>query len=206
MVPTGELITIGHEIHEINESSHGIKDFNGRTYEKLPSGTDSINIPDWGYDDAGHIIEKHDRYYILPYGFKKVGIKNTTATLSEGVWSTALDSNATEIIADNSQDIVNVETDEWINIATTDEENNDKLVFAHKYPYKEENTAFSSNLNNPLSNTINLETVVLDKVGHVKHTNVETVTLPYGFKTITGNGGSLVADSTQATAALSGDT
>jgi len=42
----GELITIGHEIHEINEDSNGISDFNGGTYEELPSGTDSINIPD----------------------------------------------------------------------------------------------------------------------------------------------------------------
>ena len=201
----GELITIGHEIHEINEDPNGITDLNGVNVETLPTGTDVINIPDWDYDDAGHIIEKHNHHYMLPYGFKKVGVKNTTAALSEGVWNTTLDSDAVEIIADNSQDIVNIETDEWINIATTDAEGNDKLVFTHRYPYQERNTTSLSNLNSPLSNTINLETVVLDDAGHVKHVNTETVTLPYGFKTITGNNGSLVADNTQDTVALSGD-
>ena len=201
----GELITIGHEIHEINEDPNGITDLNGANVETLPTGTDVINIPDWDYDDAGHIIEKHNHHYMLPYGFKKVGVKNTTAALSEGVWNTTLDSDAVEIIADNSQDIVNIETDEWINIATTDAEGNDKLVFTHRYPYQERNTTSLSNLNSPLSNTINLETVVLDDAGHVKHVNTETVTLPYGFKTITGNNGSLVADNTQDTIALSGD-
>ena len=200
---TNDGFTISHEVHSIN-----ISDSIGTNINDFVDGhiNDTINIPDWDYDNAGHIIEKHNHEYILPYGFKKVGVKNTTAALSEGVWNTTLDSDAAEITADNSQDIVNVEADEWINITTTEVENNDKLVFTHRYPYREENTTSSSNLNNPLSNTINLETVVLDSVGHVKHVNTETVTLPYGFKTITGNNGSLVADNTQDTVVFSGDT
>lgn len=111
----GELITIGHEIHEINEDSNGISDFNGGTYEELPSGTDSINIPDWLYDDAGHIIEKHDHHYMLPYGYKSFTDSEATAGIST---------------ASNSQDTFVFEGDNWIKPVVT----NDKLKINHISP------------------------------------------------------------------------
>lgn len=61
-------------------------------------------------------------------------------------------------------------------------------------------------LNGSTGDSISLYTPIIDSKGHVIGKNTETVTLPYGFKTITGNNGSLVADNTQDTAAFSGDT
>ena len=79
-------------------------------------------------------------------------------------------------------------------------------------------------LNAAHGNTISLYTPIIDSMGHVVGKNTETVTLPYGFKTITTNGrntdtnatygnttslsaqANLVADNTQDTLAIdSGD-
>lgn len=84
--------------------------------------------------------------------------------------------------------------------------------------------ANGNGLNAAHGNTINLYTPIVDSMGHVVGKNTETVTLPYGFKTITTNGRStdndatygnktalaaqsnLVADNTQDTLAIdSGD-
>lgn len=84
--------------------------------------------------------------------------------------------------------------------------------------------ANGNGLNAAHGNTISLYTPIVDSMGHVVGKNTETVTLPYGFKTITTNGRStdndatygnktalaaqaiLVADNTQDTLAInSGD-
>ena len=84
--------------------------------------------------------------------------------------------------------------------------------------------ANGNGLNAAHGNTISLYTPIVDSMGHVVGKNTETVTLPYGFKTITTNGRStdndatygnktalaaqsnLIADNTQDTLAIdSGD-
>lgn len=84
--------------------------------------------------------------------------------------------------------------------------------------------ANGNGLNAAHGNTISLYTPIVDSMGHIVGKNTETVTLPYGFKTITTNGrstdndttygnktalaaqASLVADNTQDTLAIdSGD-
>lgn len=84
--------------------------------------------------------------------------------------------------------------------------------------------ANGNGLNAAHGNTISLYTPIVDSMGHVVGKNTETVTLPYGFKTITTNGrntdtnaaygnttslsaqANLVADNTQDTLAIdSGD-
>lgn len=84
--------------------------------------------------------------------------------------------------------------------------------------------ANGNGLNAAHGNTISLYTPIVDSMGHVVGKNTETVTLPYGFKTITTNGrntdndatygnktalaaqSNLVADNTQDTLAIdSGD-
>ena len=67
-------------------------------------------------------------------------------------------------------------------------------------------------LNNSSDDTLKLYTPIVDNMGHVVGNNTETVTLPYGFKSITTNGrvsnnnttdvavqSNIVADNTQDT-------
>lgn len=54
--------------------------------------------------------------------------------------------------------------------------------------YNEEYLQFKTNFDNTNKNTLKLYTPYVDKAGHVVGENIETVTLPYGFKTIATNG------------------
>ena len=76
----------------------------------------------------------------------------------------------------------------------------------------DKNTANGTGLNVGIGDTLSLYTPIVDNMGHVVAKNIETVTLPYGFKTITTNGrasnnnttalgtqNDIVADNTQDT-------
>lgn len=70
------------------------------------------------------------------------------------------------------------------------------------------NTSSGNGLNNGKTNSIDLYTPIVDAAGHVVGKNTETVTLPYGFKTISTNGSSTTADddlSGDATASVVAD-
>ena len=112
--------------------------------------------------------------------------------------------------------------------------NNQAFKLTHAEAHKQADTtttadkntdgANGNGLNAAHGNTISLYTPIVDSMGHVVGKNTETVTLPYGFKTITTNGrntdtnatygnttslsaqANLVADNTQDTLAIdSGD-
>ena len=113
----------------------------------------------------------------------------------------------------------------WIKI-TNSIGNNHKphIKLEHQLLHTENDTATTGNknadrgagtyagLNNTTGDTLSLYTPIVDSMGHVIGKNTETVTLPYGFKTITTNGrasnnnttelgtqNDIVADNTQDT-------
>ena len=72
----------------------------------------------------------------------------------------------------------------------------------------DKNTANGTGLNVGIGDTLQLYTPIVDSMGHVIGRNTETVTLPYGFKTISTNGSSTTADddlSGDATASVVAD-
>lgn len=90
---TNDKIEFAHEIHDIDTTANDSIDLNDENMGKLDSldwtaegfkqyrdmktlGVDSntLVIPDWSYDNAGHIINKKSRKYILPYSFKKIAV------------------------------------------------------------------------------------------------------------------------------------
>lgn len=112
--------------------------------------------------------------------------------------------------------------------------NNQAFKLTHAEAHKQADTTTTADkntdgingngLNAAHGNTISLYTPIVDSMGHIVGKNTETVTLPYGFKTITTNGrntdtnatygnttslaaqSNLVADNTQDTLAIdSGD-
>lgn len=103
--------------------------------------------------------------------------------------------------------------DAWIDIKLDPTKNHVGLDIGHHDAYTVQDTTSSSNVNGN-GDTINLDTPLVDRKGHVIGKNTETVTLPYGYKTITvsansnavidalGAAGSSTATSTQDTLTL----
>ena len=102
---------------------------------------------------------------------------------------------------------------QWLTVNVDGKPTKPIVSLRHNYqPVKD--TTSNSDMNNPKKDTIKLYTPIVDPKGHVVGHNDETVTLPYGFKTITTNGrsgtasgdntgnpstSSVIADNTQDT-------
>ena len=84
--------------------------------------------------------------------------------------------------------------DQWLTLYINDNPSKPQITIRHNFqPVK--NTISSSDKNNSITpNQIDLYTPIVDKMGHVVGKNTETVTLPYGFKTIKTNGRSTSVD------------
>lgn len=87
---------------------------------------------------------------------------------------------------------------QWLTLYINDNPSEPKLILRHNFQPVED-TSNASNLNDANTNTINLYTPIVDKMGHVVGKNTKTVTLPYGFKKVISNGrGNSVAINTGA--------
>ena len=82
---------------------------------------------------------------------------------------------STESEADNE--------DMWIDIDTVDDYQNPKIIVKHNFTKVKDTTSTSDN-NEDSKDTIDLYAPIVDIKGHVVGHNTETVTLPYGFKSI----------------------
>jgi hypothetical protein len=81
---------------------------------------------------------------------------------------------------------------QWLTVNVDGKPTKPIVSLRHNYqPVKD--TFFNTDMNNPKKDTIKLYTPIVDPKGHVVGHNDETVTLPYGFKTITTNGRSNTA-------------
>ena len=97
----------------------------------------------------------------MPFGYGKiVGDKGNTAATA-------------------TFDTVTFGSDEWLT-ATVSE---DKVVYSHDYPAMKDDTTSTLDLNGNRDYIV-LETLTHDEKGHIVNVNKETVTLPYGYKTI----------------------
>ena len=146
-------------------------------------------------DDMGHVVANDTETIQLPNGFKTI--------LAGG----------SEAIAENSKDLFEVTTDEWFQTkAFMNENGNPSVHFNHEYPKKVPDATSSSNLNESgdiIVDTITLETIGVDDKGHVTHKEIETITLPYGYKTfkdaLDNNANKSSAKNTQDEFAIIGD-
>lgn len=73
--------------------------------------------------------------------------------------------------------------DMWIDIDTDDDYRDPKLTIKHNFTAVHDTTS-TSNMNTPAVDKIDLYTPIVDATGHVVGKNTETVTLPFGFKTL----------------------
>jgi hypothetical protein len=71
----------------------------------------------------------------------------------------------------------------WIKMEIDDSYKEPKIFITHNFTKAQDTTSTSDN-NINASDEINLYTPIVDNKGHVIGHNTETVTLPYGFKSI----------------------
>ena len=76
---------------------------------------------------------------------------------------------------------------QWIQLTCDSTLNNSNIFIGHNFQSVPD-TITSSNNNTSKSDTISLYTPIVDAKGHVVGKNTETITLPFGFKTIATNG------------------
>ena len=116
-------------------------------------------------------------------------------------YSTKQDFSAINYGKDGAVEIESTEADAngedcWIDIDSDDDFRGPSLTIKHNFT-KVKDTTTTSDLNTPLKNTVDLYTPIVDNKGHVVGKNIETVTLPFGFKTLTATN-SAEATATQA--------
>jgi hypothetical protein len=100
--------------------------------------------------------------------------------------------------------IANDKDDAWIRTDVNSDNGTNSISIHHTFT-KAEDTFSDSNVNDNKEDTINLYTPIVDAAGHVVGKNIEIVTLPYGYKTFSGNSGTTSANSTQAAMTVTGD-
>ena len=123
-------------------------------------------------------------------------------------YSTKQDFSAINYGKDGAVKIESTEADAngedcWIDIDSDDDFRGPSLTIKHNFT-KVKDTTTTRNLNTPLKNTVDLYAPIVDNKGHVVGKNIETVTLPFGFKTLTA-ANSAEATATQANPATNKD-
>lgn len=193
-----DKLTIAHEIHAIPTDSHGTTNANK---ESDAANEDNINIPDWEYDKAGHIIEKHDHFYTLPFGFKTITTNGTTKVV------TNMDTATEFIVADTTQDTLAINSfNRWIRLANS--ANADSVTIAHEVnpiPVESNGTTNANTEAGAIDeNNINIPDWSFDEAGHITGKHDHHYTLPFGFKTIKTNGRSTeIAENASGTPVIS---
>lgn len=171
-----DTITIRHDVHNTSSTN------NTTDWTKTEANT-TIPAVTCVYDEAGHYVSHHTENYKLPFGYGKIKGDNSTSTAATATY-----------------DELTFASDEWLTATVA----KDKVTYSHDYPKKVDDTTSTSDVNGN-GDTIVLETLERDDKGHVIKVNQNTVTLPYGYKTFTGDSGTSSANSTQDTMSVTGD-
>ena len=178
-------IKIAHELHEItkNITTADTDDLNNQKNDQVQN---TVNIPDWSFDNAGHITHKSDRIYTLPYGYKTFTVSNSDTVGPHSVGNGAL-------AARNTRDNLTFVTENnWIALeAVADNEAGNKIYIGHKtngnsfgktYYAKgiepPENDAYKQEPK--FGETANILNVIVDNAGHVTGFGTNTIKIPTG--------------------------
>lgn len=177
---TNDKVELAHEIHSITTTSNGTSNANS---EDGATDENNINIPDWKYDNAGHITEKRDHYYTLPFGFKTIQTANSSgsgeAPAAKNTSST-YNTNTTAHVADTTQDTLKfAATNKWITMQA--DTSDDVVKFGHvlspETTKEHKSTDTSVATFGDSFNVLNFDT---DEAGHITRVGQTTITTPAG--------------------------
>lgn len=174
MNANADTLTLAHEVNAITTADKATTDLN--------NGTNTITIQDTVYDAAGHVTANQNHTYTLPYGFK------TIVPAAQSTAVTNPTTNTTPIIADNTQDTLNVaSTNKWIGISGSD--TNDTLSIGHEVHSFESgaaNTKYGLEADTSINdlnedNTFEVPVFKFDEAGHITMAETHTITIPENF-------------------------
>lgn len=178
-----------------------------KTVADLDNGNSFI-IPNFKFDEAGHIISAENQTISLPENFTKV-----TTTVATGTANSTAGTAGT-IEADTLTDTLTLaEGNKWINIIA--DATNDKITFSHYVNAFSESTGTAVNFNNTGNSFTVVSDTTHDEAGHLTGITNTTFTLPNSLKTInigaannsvnfaTASNTAIVADSPRASMSIS---
>ena len=165
-----KTITINHTFNE-GEHTTANQDIN--------DNGDTINLYSPEVDEMGHVIGETTTTVTLPYGYKTI---TTNGRGSSTEINTDDNLNTANVIADNTQDSLAVNSgNKWIRIDTDSE--NDSLTISHDIHSIDIVDETGTNLNDG-TDTITIQDISHDGAGHITANKDHTYTLPYGYKII----------------------
>ena len=193
-----DSLTFSHDIHEFDITSNGTTNLNKETGA---NDEGNINIPDWTYDEAGHITSKKDHTYTLPFGFKTIKTNGRSTEVAKNATTTPV---TTDVVADTTQDILTINSgNKWVRIDT--DATNDSLIIRHDV----HNTSSTENTTDwtvtEANTTIPTVTYSFDEAGHYVSHHAENYKLPFGYGKIAGDVGTTAATATYDELTFSSD-
>ena len=147
-----------------------------KTVDQLDNGNSFI-VPNFKFDEAGHITSAENQTINLPENFTKIvttvdtSVANNTAGTAGTIEPDAL--TATLTLAEGNK---------WINIAA--DEANDKITFSHYVSAFNESTGTAVNFNSSGNSFTVVSDTTHDEAGHLTGVTNTTFTLPNSLKTI----------------------
>ena len=176
---TNDTITIRHDVHKTSSTN------NTTDWTKTEVNT-TIPTVTYVYDEAGHYVSHHTENYKLPFGYGKIKGDNSTSTTATATYD----------------ELSIVTGDDWLTSAVS----TDTVTITHDFKAVTDTTStVDKNIVTEDKDIIKLYTPIVDDKGHVVGKNTETVTLPFGYKTFTGDSGSSSASNTQDSMSVTGD-
>lgn len=153
-------------------------------------------------DSTGHVVANNEETVTLPYGFKYLKtngaseINNADLFTSNASNTDTLTSKETKDVqpsqseAKNTKDLITLNSgNKWAQVKIND----NTITLSHEIHNIDRTTAQSDVNEN--GDTIKVQDIEFDNAGHAIANHVHTITLPYGFKHITGaNSAEVVTD------------
>ena len=138
-------------------------------------------------DSMGHVVGKNTETVTLPYGFKTITTngRNTDSNATYGN-TTSLSAQA-NLIADNTQDTLAIDSgDSWIKLVT--DAVNDKITISHDVKKTSTSTS-TATLSTEIDSTttFNVFTYTFDDRNHFKNVDTKTITMPNSYGKIIGD-------------------
>ena len=190
----------------IHHNFQKVKDTTSET--NMNGHGDTVDLYTPIVDDMGHVVGKNIETVTLPYGFKTIKLKTPSDEITD------LTADAGTMIADNTQDTLNIGAgNKWIKLAS--DVNSDTLTIGHTVtPFSAglANTWYGLSVNKTIEtldadNTFEIPCFKFDEAGHITAAETHTIQLPENFETIkvtassavvknvSGTAGTIVADS-----------
>ena len=143
-------------------------------------------------DNMGHIVGNNIETVTLPYGYKAIKTNGRSDEVTENAKSSPV---IEDIIADNTQDILNINSgNKWIRIDNNAED--DTLTIRHDVHEILHDNNTTNWTQQESDTTIPVITYNHDEAGHLINTHTEKYQLPFGYGKINSDEGTTAATAT----------